>query len=90
MVEENPCNLGADNPFGEQCCCICKHQRPDYGHPHTNGESILTQRGWVCDFPEGEGVHSGWPDHSVGCEVFEKDEVKYGRSTYRLMRMQRT
>jgi hypothetical protein len=28
------------------------------------------QKGWVCLNPLGERVYSGWPEHSLGCEMY--------------------
>lgn len=69
------CRL-SDGPFF-QCCCNCQHHLPDYHHCTTNKmlrqsakECVCSiQKGWVCaGFVD--RVHSGWPEHSVGCEMY--------------------
>jgi hypothetical protein len=57
-----------------QCCCQCKFHIPDhYRHSdrlHKKG-LCYKQKGWICDPQhEGIGATSGWPEHSVGCELF--------------------
>lgn len=79
----NECNLG-NLPFPEQCCCICEHHYEDCSHPHTDGGSILSCRGYVCVLPNfldserRQAMHSGWPEHSIGCEMFRKRAAKVG------------
>jgi len=63
------CHLGHD-PFPDQCCCICAHRYEDRHHPSTDGGHVTDKRGWVC---VSDGVcFSGWPEHSIGCEMFER------------------
>lgn len=58
-----------------QCCCTCVFHKPDYGHPSTNGDSILVQRGWICEPPEFDDHRfSGWDEHSCGCEMHTTKE----------------
>jgi hypothetical protein len=57
-------------PCGKwSCCCTCRHHAVDAGHPLTNGESIMTQRGFVCLAPEFDVVLSGWSAHGL-CEMW--------------------
>ena len=63
-----------------QCCCICRWHLRDYHHcttnkklrDETNGCVCSKQKGWVCVAPEMDRVYSGWPNHSIGCEMFTK------------------
>jgi len=72
-----------EEPFF-QCCCECVHHVPDLWHCSVDPEAhekglCYTRKGWVCLAPEFDGVFSGWPEHSVGCEMFERkipDEKK--------------
>lgn len=61
-------------PGAERVCGSCKHLRPDYSHPCTDGGGVLRQRGWICDAPE-LGPFSGWKAESVGCELHEWLEI---------------
>lgn len=56
-------------PGAEKACGNCKHLKPDYSHPCTDGRSILKQRGWICDCPE-LGCFSGWNEEGC-CECHE-------------------
>ena len=60
------------DPDIQQCCCICMSHRKDYSHPHTDGKAVTNVRGYICqtDSIGDSGPHSGWPKHSVGCELF--------------------
>jgi hypothetical protein len=62
-----------------QCCCSCTYQLIDMGHPHTNGTTISTPRGFICapspeEWAYGENgrpvAHSEWTEHSCGCELY--------------------
>jgi hypothetical protein len=57
-------------PGAERACGNCKHLKPDYSHPCTDGHSILKQRGWICDCPE-LGCFSGWTTEGC-CEYHER------------------
>jgi hypothetical protein len=57
-------------PDAEIACGNCKHLKPDYSHPCTDGQSILKQRGWICDCPE-LGCFSGWTTEGC-CECHER------------------
>ena len=63
------------SPF-YQCCCQCKWHIKDFGHPLTNGKSVSEQRGWICLAYDLSCAFSGWPEHSVGCEFFEKIKLE--------------
>jgi hypothetical protein len=67
MYGERP--EAARQPGAEASCGNCKHLRPDYSHPLTDGKSILEQRGWICACPE-LGCFSGWSTESL-CECHE-------------------
>lgn len=56
-----------------QCCCTCKYRVNDWSHPHTNGESIMRRRGFICANPE-IGHYSGWGEHGL-CEVWTERPV---------------
>ena len=74
------CWMKRDGPLKiRQCCCKCKYHLPDYSHPHTDGHSVTHRRGYVCNPPEWKGVHSGWPNHSIGCEMFTRTSSKRRR-----------
>jgi len=80
------CYLNWISPTGNpinQCCCKCQHHLIDYEHCSINtklrdktGSCICNiQKGWICVNPEifkGKGGASGWPEHSIGCEVYLK------------------
>lgn len=67
-----------------QCCCNCQHHWADYHHCSTkptlrkkmgNKCACSVQKGWICvGFRfQGDGskrVHSNWPKHSIGCEMY--------------------
>jgi len=61
-----------------QCCCKCEHLLKDTSHPTTDGKPISHQIGWICNAFAYEGIaHSGWTEHSVGCELYtEKKTLK--------------
>lgn len=69
-----------------QCCCLCRWHWTDYYHckhsypeGHESGCVCSIPKGYICVAPEiynGRGGTSGWPEHSVGCELFEY-ENKY-------------
>ena len=69
--EEDKCCLDTAPFF--QCCCQCKYRLTDYSHPLTNGESVLTPRGYICYVKDLSGPPhpmSGWTEHGVGCELY--------------------
>lgn len=62
-----------------QCCCNCISQLTDYKHccvereeRKVRGTCICSEvKGYVCVGFISEGIaHSGWPEHSVGCEMY--------------------
>lgn len=79
------CQL-TEAPF-YQCCCQCTYHKPIYYHCCTEpkpseeqkkeagieGRCVCgVQKGWACS-PLGEdGVYDNWPEHSVGCEMFNQ------------------
>jgi hypothetical protein len=76
MADE--CWLNSDQ---KQCCCNCKYHYPDFFHCTTDrkkrdemGKCICNiQKGWICRPPEFEDhAFSGWDEHSIGCEMYEK------------------
>lgn len=72
---ENECWLNK-LPF-YQCCCKCKYHIEDYSHPETDRKPIFHIRGYICLAPEiteGKGAFSGWPKHSIGCELYTPKE----------------
>jgi hypothetical protein len=85
---EGECRLGKE-PWPDQCCCVCKYQLVDHWYRRNMPEELKTEgkcgceviRGWICavrlDVPH---AHSGWPHHSIGCEMFEKREEGGGES----------
>ncbi len=64
---DTPCPHPTEGPLAGMCCCTCRYRLRDFHHPTTTGKSIMIQRGWICAYPEFEGVHSGWPEHGL-CE----------------------
>lgn len=71
------CQL-TEPPF-HQCCCVCKYHVADHHHCSTSielrtekGSCVCGERkGWVClGFADHGRVHSNWPEHSVGCELW--------------------
>jgi hypothetical protein len=67
------CHLGHD-PHPDQCCCVCVNLCDDMSHPHTDGGRVTNRRGWACVV--GGTCSSGWPEHSIGCELFERRQRK--------------
>jgi len=71
---EVPCQLGV-GPFF-QCCCNCKLRLTDYKHCTIHGRGAdgcccHEVKGYVCIAFASEGiVHSEWPEHSCGCELY--------------------
>ena len=68
------CQLEVE-PF-KQCCCNCKHHVRDYHHCTTAAPLMRGAKGCVCNDPKGwictgtDRAHSGWPEHSIGCEMY--------------------
>lgn len=76
------CQLEVE-PF-KQCCCNCKHHWQDFHHcitapkdvkPGAGGCQCSVPKGWACVVkklvdPGGGRIHSGWPEHSIGCEMY--------------------
>ena len=72
-----------NDPKIHQYCCSCEFHLIDYEHCDHNrelrdktGKCICNiQKGWICCNPEiyeGKGASSGWPEHSIGCELYKK------------------
>jgi hypothetical protein len=72
----------AEGPF-YQCCCNCRNHWQDFHHCtiHTTLRAEREQcvcgvpKGWVCIGFRAKGdprapIHSEWPEHSVGCEMY--------------------
>jgi len=60
-----------------QCCCKCEHLLKDCSHPTTDGKPISHQIGWICNAFAYEGIaHSGWSEHSIGCEMYQRRETE--------------
>ena len=69
-----------------QCCCACRSHLKDFEHCSHNpvlraekGKCVCwIQKGWICANPEiyeGKGGSSGWPEHSIGCELYQPRET---------------
>lgn len=81
QINPGDCQLNS-GPFF-QCCCNCQHHLPDYYHctihkdmrKSAKGCVCSIQKGWVCagflTQPGCNSVHSEWPEHSVGCEMYK-------------------
>ena len=60
-----------------QCCCVCRHHkalivRSDEAINYDRADGyVKLQVGWVCDLPILGGVFGNWPEHSIGCEMFD-------------------
>lgn len=68
-----------------QCCCQCRHHIPDFYHCTIDTklreemEKCVCgiQKGWICIPPEFDGrAYSEWPEHSIGCEMYDKKNAK--------------
>ncbi len=66
---------------GGQCCCQCVSLIQDFHHCGTNkamklaneGKCICDKpKGWICAPPGSKHAHSGWSQHSCGCELFSR------------------
>lgn len=65
-----------------QCCCTCWHHWPVHFHCCTEPKPDLpfaeskcvcnVQKGWACVSPVAGVVYDNWPEHSVGCEMYDK------------------
>lgn len=79
MIES--CQLEVGPHF--QCCCNCKHHWQDFHHCHTAPVLRDAEEKCVCSVPKGYAcvvfkvmepkngaIHSGWPEHSIGCEMY--------------------
>ena len=78
------CTLKSDG----QCCCNCIHHIPTFEHCTTNltlrvSVEKLTkkptcichiQNGWACQAPDSR-LYTNWPEHSIGCELYEAKYV---------------
>ena len=71
------------DPEVRQCCCACRYRLTDYFHCSTapafrrsHGACICGFiKGYICQPPEFDGrAYSQWPEHSVGCEMFTRQE----------------
>jgi len=87
LPDEKGCYL---NSRLHQCCCSCQSHKPDHYHcgfvepeqAKKLKEKIAPdkhcicsiQKGWVCISPISDRVYSGWPEHSLGCEMFIKKD----------------
>ena len=68
MTSESECGL--NDLRWQQCCCNCRWHIEDRGYPPLFRES----KGWICANVEflAEGLASSdWPEHSIGCELYE-------------------
>lgn len=81
-MSNDPCPLARTG----QCCCVCKWRLTDYHHCQTEPEMWLKKdkcvcsevAGYICVCPEiyeGKGGSSNWPEHSIGCECFQRREA---------------
>lgn len=71
-----------DSEWG-QCCCVCRWHLPDFEHCAVN-EKLREEKqncicnilkGYICYPPDfGGKAFSGWPRHSIGCELFTPQE----------------
>jgi len=57
----------------DECCCKCKNHWPMFSHPCTDGKPMNEKRGWACVVMG--RVFPDWPEHSVGCELFDNAQV---------------
>ncbi len=81
----NKCQI-KEPPF-YQCCCNCKSHVEDFCHCTIDrglrkkkvGCICSIHKGWICVgfvyMDDGHGpAHSGWPEHSCGCELYDAKE----------------
>lgn len=61
----------------QQCCCNCIYHWQDFHHcttaPKMKRCACSVPKGWACvvfKVTEGGPIYSGWPEHSVGCEMY--------------------
>lgn len=86
MTERNACQL-TEGPF-YQCCCNCAKHWQDFHHCAMDDALYAEKGGCVCSVPKGwicaglfvEGgmkgpLHSGWPEHSCGCEMYQPIKI---------------
>ncbi|MBE3085042.1 MAG: hypothetical protein IMZ64_02355 [Bacteroidetes bacterium] len=84
--DENGCYLSS---WG-QCCCKCAYHFPDFYHcgvskpKDSSGCVCSILKGWICACPIDDNVrvHSEWPEHSLGCELYVPDK----RDRFRLLK----
>ena len=84
MSDEPKCWL--DDSKWRQCCCVCVHHLPTHiscttvinSGKHTDCVCDI-QIGWACTVEivmvepgEIPRINTNWPEHSIGCEMFEK------------------
>ncbi len=69
-------NLKCHNNRFNQCCCTCLSHIPDHSHPHHDGKPVTNIKGWICYIDLSGDIHasSGWPEHSMGCELYRYNE----------------
>lgn len=65
----------------KQCCCNCSYHWQDNHHCTTAPPEIRrdadcvcsVRKGWACvvfKVTKGGPIYSGWPEHSIGCEMY--------------------
>jgi hypothetical protein len=60
------------------CCCQCVFLVKDYSHPCSDGKPASNFKSFACiglliedRFHPESGIHSEWPEHGFGCEMFQ-------------------
>jgi len=89
LSDKPTCSM--NDPEWRQCCCSCVHHLPTHIHCTTvvtrgkDDKCVCDiQTGWACcvdiimaSKSETPRIYTSWPEHGVGCELFEKrDNVR--------------
>lgn len=85
-MNDEKCGLKSKVFTHPQCCCRCKWHHEDFYHCTTamdlrkeiekfvGGSRCICSmhKGWICMAPGMGRFYSDWPEHSIGCEMYEE------------------